>query len=78
MYIQITPQARVYITQEQIDFVNKYKKYDSFRNTDLEIHEINIAKILADKSVFVRKKLDDDVQYALNRYVKFVNNGDKK
>ena len=78
MYIQISPQARVYITQEQIDFVNKYKKYDSFRNTDLEIHEINIAKILADKSVFVRKKLDDDVQYALNRYVKFVNNGDKK
>ncbi len=78
MYIQITPQARVYITQEQIDFVNKYKKYDSFRNTDLEIHEISIAKILADKSVFVRKKLDDDVQYALNRYVKFVNNGDKK
>ena len=78
MYIQISPQARVYITQEQIDFVNKYKKYDSFRNTDLEIHEISIAKILADKSVFVRKKLDDDVQYALNRYVKFVNNGDKK
>lgn len=78
MYIQISPQARVYITQEQIDFVNKYKKYGSFRNTNLEIHEIHIAKILADKSVLVRKKLDNDVQYALNRYVKFVNDGDKK
>ena len=78
MYIQISPQARVYITQEQIDFINKYRKYDSFRNTNLEIHEIHIAKILADKSVLVRKKLDDDVQYALNRYVKFVNDGDKK
>ena len=78
MYIQISPQARVYITQEQIDFINKYRKYDSFRNTNLEIHEIHIAKILADKSVLVRKKLDDDVQYALNRYVKFVDNGNKK
>ena len=78
MYIQISPQARVYITQEQIDFINKYKKYGSFRNTNLEIHEIHIAKILADKSVLVRKKLDNDVQYALNRYVKFVNDGDKK
>jgi hypothetical protein len=78
MYIQISPQARVYITQEQIDFINKYKKYGSFRNTNLEMHEIHIAKILADKSVLVRKKLDNDVQYALNRYVKFVNDGDKK
>ena len=42
------------------------------------MHEIHIAKILADKSVLVRKKLDNDVQYALNRYVKFVNDGDKK
>ena len=78
MYIQISPQARVYITQEQIDFINKYKKYGSFRNTNLEMHEIHIAKILADKSVLVRKKLDNDVQYALNRYVKFVDNGNKK
>jgi hypothetical protein len=78
MYIQITPRARVYVTQEQIDFIKKYRNYDSFRNTNLEVHEINIAKILADKSVLVRKKLDNDVQFALNRYVRFVEDGDKK
>ena len=78
MYIQITPGARVYVTQEQIDFIKKYRNYDSFRNTNLEVHEINIAKILADKSVLVRKKLDNDVQFALNRYVRFVEDGDKK
>ena len=78
MYIQITPRARVYVTQEQIDFINKYKNHDSFRNTNLEVHEITIAKILADKSVLVSKKLDNDVQFALNRYVRFVEDGDKK
>jgi len=78
MYIQITPRARVYVTQEQIDFIKKYRNYDSFRNTNLEVHEITIAKILADKSVLVRKKLDNDVQFALNRYVRFVEDGDKK
>ncbi len=66
------------MTQEQIDFIKKYRNYDSFRNTNLEVHEINIAKILADKSVLVRKKLDNDVQFALNRYVRFVEDGDKK
>ncbi len=78
MYIQITPRARVYVTQEQIDFIKKYRNYDSFRNPNLAVHEINIAKILADKSVLVRKKLDNDVQFALNRYVRFVEDGDKK
>jgi hypothetical protein len=33
---------------------------------------------LADKAVFVRKKLDDDTQYALNRKIRFVANDRKK
>ena len=36
------------------------------------------AKILASKSIFVRKKLDNDVQYAVNRHIKFVSNNAKK
>lgn len=78
MYIRIAPGAQVYITNEQLLFINKYKNYKSFRNSDLEVTEIETAKILASKSVFVRKKLDNDVQYALNRHIKFVNNNDKK
>ena len=78
MYIQIAPRARVYITNEQLKFIDKYSKHDSFRSTDLEIDEINTAKILGDKSILVRKKLDDGVQYALNRYIKFVDDGPKQ
>ena len=36
------------------------------------------AKKLADKAVFVRKKLDTHMQYALNRKIKFVANDRKK
>jgi hypothetical protein len=78
MYIQITPRARVYVTSEEIKFINKYKNKDSFRSTDLLPEEINTAKILADKSVLVRKKLGEGVQYALNRYIKFVDDDSQK
>ena len=78
MYIKIAPRARVYVTVEQLNFINKYSQRESFRNTNLEADEIHTPKILADKSVLVRKKLDDGVQYALNRYIKFVDNDSRK
>ena len=77
MYIKIAPGVQVYITNEQIDFINKYKDKESFRSIDLLPQEIDVAKILGDKSIFVRKKLDVGVQYALNRRIRFVKN-DKK
>ena len=77
MYIKIAPGVQVYITNEQINFINKYKDKESFRSIDLLPEEVQIAKILGDKSIFVRKKLDIGVQYALNRKIRF-NNGSKK
>ena len=78
MFIQIAPRVRVFLTGIQIDFLNKYKNRESFRSTDLLPEEVEIARILGDKSIFVRKKLDDGVQYALNRRIRFVNNARKK
>ena len=78
MFVQIAPHVRVFLTNSQIEFVNKYKDYPSFRSTDLEPDEVEIARILGDKSIFVRKKLDVGVQYALNRRIRFVNNAKKK
>ena len=77
MFVQIAPHVRVFLTQIQVDFVNKYKDKESFRSTDLLPEEIEIAKILGDKSIFVRKKLDIGVQYALNRRIRFVNDAKK-
>jgi len=78
MYIKIAPGVQVWITTEQQIFINKYKNYKSFRNSDLEMTEMETAKVLASKSIFVRKKLDNDVQYAVNRHIKFVSNNAKK
>ena len=78
MYIKIAQGVQVWITDEQINFINKYKDKESFRSTDLLLEEVETARILGDKSIFVRKKLDTGVQYALNRRIRFVNNARKK
>ena len=78
MYIKIAQGVQVWITNEQINFINKYKDKESFRSTDLLLEEVETARILGDKSIFVRKKLDTGVQYALNRRIRFVNNARKK
>ena len=78
MFIQIAPRVKVFLTDIQIIFLNKYKDKESFRSTDLLPEEVEIAKILGDKSIFVRKKLDIGVQYALNKRIRFVQNATKK
>ena len=78
MFVQIAPHVRVFLTNTQVDFVNKYKDKESFRSTDLLPEEVEIARILGDKSIFVRKKLDIGIQYALNRRIRFVQNAIKK
>ena len=78
MFVQIAPHVRVFLTNTQIEFINKYKNKESFRSTDLLPEEIEIAKILGDKSIFVRKKLDIGMQYALNRRIRFVKDDKKK
>ena len=78
MFVQIAPHVRVFLTNVQIEFVNKYKDKESFRSTDLQPEEVELARILGDKSIFVRKKLDNGMQYALNRRIRFVTNAQKK
>ncbi|MBC8435913.1 MAG: hypothetical protein H8D84_02885 [Proteobacteria bacterium] len=78
MFVQIAPHVKVFLTNTQVEFVNKYKDKESFRSTDLLPEEVEIARILGDKSIFVRKKLDIGIQYALNRRIRFVQNAIKK
>ena len=76
MFIQIAPRAKVYVTDLDVEFIKQnYTK--PFKGSSLSKENAIRAKMLADKSVFVRKKLDDDVQYALNRKIKFIVNESK-
>ena len=77
MFIQIAPKAMVYVTDEDVKFIRQHTT-GSFKASQLSAVDVDRAKRLADKAVFVRKKLDQDTQYALNRKIRFVANDRKK
>ena len=77
MFIQIAPKAKVYVTDEDIQFIRQHTT-KSFKASQLAPEHVDRAKRLADKAVFVRKKLDQDTQYALNRKIRLVANERKK
>ena len=77
MFIEIAPKARVYVTDTDFEFITAHAS-GSFRSDQLSPEDADRAKKLADKAVFVRKKLDTHMQYALNRKIKFVANDRKK
>ena len=74
MFVQIAPHVKVFLTKEQLAFVEKYQHTESFTDRSLSPEESHVARILGDKAIFVRKKLDDGMQYALNRRIRFVKN----
>jgi hypothetical protein len=77
MFIQIAPRAKVYVTDIDVEFIRAHAT-ESFRSDQLSPEDADRAKRLADKAIFVRKKLDTHMQYALNRKIKFVANDRKK
>ena len=77
MFIQIAPRVKVFVTESDMQFILEHKS-GSFRGSDLTAEQQDQVKRLADKAIFVRKKLDTDVQYALNRQIRIVRNDIKK
>ena len=74
MFVQIAPHVKVFLTKEQVAFVEKYQHIESFTDRSLSPEESHLARVLGDKAIFVRKKLNDGMQYALNRRIRFVKN----
>jgi len=77
MFIQIAPRVKVFVTEQDMSFILQHRS-ESFRGSELPPEQQDRAKRLADKAIFVRKKLDTDVQYALNRQIRIVRNDTKK
>jgi len=78
MFINISQKVRVYISDDQLKFLNKYSKKKHFLQSELSIDDGVIAKLLSAKSVLVRKKLAADTQYAVNRSIRIFDYGYKK
>ena len=78
MFVKIAPQVKVFLTKEQLQFVEKYQHGESFTDRNLSPEDAHTARVLGDKAIFVRKKIDGGMQYALNRRIRFVKHGSKK
>ena len=78
MFVQIAPHVKVFLTKKQLAFVEQYQFVESFTDKNLDPEDVHTAKILGDKAIFVRKKLDNGMQYALNRRIRFVKNAKKR
>lgn len=78
MFVQISKHVKVYITESQIDFIHRMKDNFPMLQTDFDVADIETAKILCDKSILVRKKLETNTQYALNRNIRFLRDATKK
>ena len=77
MFIQIAPKVKVFVSEEDMEFIVQHRT-GTFRESELPKELQGKAKHLADKAIFVRKKLETDVQYALNRQIRIIRNDTKK
>ena len=68
----ITRGARVQVTKQEYDLLQKLEDKMPFLGNSLNAEDEVIAKRLADKTILVRKKLTTTTQYNLNKNVRFL------
>ena len=73
MFIQIAPRVKVYVTEDDMQFIQSHWK-ESFRSSSLTPQDQDRVKKLSDKAIFVRKKLYTDIQYAIIRKISMSRN----
>jgi hypothetical protein len=78
MYIRLSRQVRVYITESQVAFIQKYEQRFPLLQTEFDVEDVATAQTLAAKGALVRKKLINDTQYALNSNIRIVDDPKKK
>jgi hypothetical protein len=78
MYIRLSRHVRVYITESQIAFIQKYESRFPMLQTEFDVEDIAMAQTLAAKGALVRKKLSDNTQYALNSNIRIVDDPKKQ
>ena len=71
MFIQIAPKVKVYVTDDDLEFIKAHSS-ESFRSNQLSPENILRVRRLADKAIFVRKKLENDMQYQINRKIRIM------
>lgn len=73
MFAKLSRHVRVFVNASQQTFLKKYQGQWPILQSKFDIEDVQTAKTLSDKGILVRKKLDPDTLFNLNRYVKFEN-----
>lgn len=76
MYCKLSSSVRVYVTEPEMGFLYKYEARFPIRQTQLDTADVTTAQTLAAKTILVRKKLDNDTLYNLNRTIRFEEHDD--
>ena len=71
MFVQIAPHVKVFLTGTD-SICGEIPTLESFTDKNLVHRRCTHGQSLGDKAIFVRKKIDDGMQYALNRRIRFV------
>ncbi len=66
-WYNLTPKVRIYIDDNDVEFINKYKHFKKVSKQSLTPEEVNTADKLVQKSVFGRYKTDTETFYLFNR-----------
>jgi hypothetical protein len=77
MFIKLSRYARVYVSKEQLGFLAKYQSRFPILHSQIDIEDVNTVQILSAKGILVRKKLDDNTLYNLNKSIRFDRNAQK-
>jgi len=71
MYARLSRHVRVFVTESQMQFLRKYGERFPILQTGFDVEDLPIAQTLSAKGILVRKKLDDNTQYNLNKSIRF-------
>ena len=71
MYAKLSRYVRVFVTERQMEFLYKYEERFPVLQTQFDVEDVETAQTLAAKGILVRKKLDTNTQYNLNKSIRF-------
>ena len=66
-WYNLTPKIRVYVSDDDLEFINKYRRSKKVPKSSLTVEEASIADALVQKDIFGRYKTETETFYLFNK-----------
>ena len=66
-WYNLTPKIRVYVSDDDLEFINKYRRSKKVPKSSLTVEEASIADALVQKAIFGRYKTETENIYLFNK-----------